>query len=331
MTLQAPHPPKRGEKPVKVLLTVMFNKIVSINEVDETYTLDGYLEAKWHDPNHTVKDRHMFVGPQAEEALTKIWWPYFELINTVGSREVQNRRFTLDPYDPEAAQGNATYFERFRASLRSNMDFHRYPFDSQYFTVVIESFGYTKDDLEFTYSEEQLCKSKLEPHPEWDHLGIMKPEVEEQSDSYMRIILGIKAERKPEYFYFQFFLPLLLIVASAWIVFWLRDFSEQITIAFTLMLTLVAFTFFTSTLLPRLPYNTFIELSVLSGYLSIFATILLIVIQHGLNKTDTRFLRICRWPFIGAYVLLALITTSQVLDRPHETSGDLICEPARTS
>jgi hypothetical protein len=57
-----------------------------------------------------------------------------------------------------------------------------------------------------------------------------------------------------------------MIVVASWIVFWISDFGNQLGTAFTLLLTVVAFNFYASTLLPRLPYNTFIEIAIISGY-----------------------------------------------------------------
>lgn len=299
-------PPMRDGEPVEVALNIRFNKIVSIDEVDETYTLDAYLEARWQDERLKSNEaKRMFIGDQADRVLRRIWWPYFEFINTVGSREIQNRRITLE------SSGDVIYFERFRASLTNNMDFRKYPFDQQKFTVKIESFGYDRQQLMFVANESGA--NTLESHEEWENLQHIKPEIELRSNGYVRITMGIEADRKPDYFYYQFFLPLLLIIGSSWIVFWLQSFSEQISIGFTLMLTLVAFTFFTSTLLPRLPYNTFIELSVLSGYVSIFASILAVVLHHHFDAKRVELFRACRWLFPAAYLLAGLVTVGVYL------------------
>ena len=128
--------------------------------------------------------------------------------------------------------------------------------------------------------------------------------------------IEIRATRRPGYFLWQFFLPLGLIVAASWLVFWIHDFSDQLATTFTLMLTVVAFNFYTATLLPRLPYNTFIETVIISGYVCIFLTIVAILLAHviGLKWSDTaakRVLASCRTLFpLGYAASIVLIITA---------------------
>ncbi len=47
----------------------------------------------------------------------------------------------------------------------------------------------------------------------------------------------------------------------------------QLEIGFTLMLTVVAFNFYSASILPKLPYQTFIETAIIVGYVFIFPRI----------------------------------------------------------
>jgi hypothetical protein len=312
--LSAP-PPPAGENPTRVLVEVNVNKIFAISELNETYVLDGYLTAQWMDsrnpkPKYSKTAYLDYLDDNAESVLgSSIWWPYFEFINTTGIREVQNRRLRV------YRDGRVIYTERFRATFTSEMDFGRYPFDRQYFSVAIESYPYDTGSVIFENGEH--ADNQLEPIVEWD---VEEPRSRIESrcfedlegrQQYSRYTLVVEAQRRPDYFYYQFFLPLLLIISSSWIVFWLRSLSDQLTIAFTLMLTVVAFNFFTSTLLPRLPYNTFIENAVLSGYVSIFAAIVAVVIHHAtaarFGRVSDVLFRACRWLFPVVYFGIAIL------------------------
>jgi hypothetical protein len=240
-------------------------------------------------------------------------------MNIVGDREVPNRSLTVE------SDGRVTYDERFNATFHSDMDFRKYPFDTQTLTVGIESFSFPDSIVVFEVGSVRL------PHHEPDdqEWRLSKPVASVRTETYNTIDgapeayshfeFALTAERNPGYFVWQFFLPLILIIAASWAVFWISSFSDQIQTLFTLMLTVVAFNFYTSTLLPRLPYNTFIEITVISGYVSIFLAILMIVVNHsierrkrGSSSDETEYeiapklMRVCRWLFPLGYSLFIL-------------------------
>jgi hypothetical protein len=135
--------------------------------------------------------------------------------------------------------------------------------------------------------------------------------------NYSRFKFSIRGDREHGYFIWQFFFPLIMIVGAACMVFWITEFGDQLSTAFTLFLTVVAFNFYVSTWLPRLPYNTFIEISVIAAYLTIFLTILSIVASHqltihGREHAAAWLTRTCRGLFpagvaVGAFVLGAMV------------------------
>ena len=106
-------------------------------------------------------------------------------------------------------------------------------------------------------------------------------------------------------------MPLSLIIAASWAVFWVDGFSDRLQTSFTMMLTVVAYAFYTSNILPRLPYTTLIEQLVIAGYCSIFVAVLLLVfVEHQQSRQrDAQWLvQRCRWafPLCSLLVVLAL-------------------------
>ncbi|MDA8020042.1 MAG: hypothetical protein MPN21_21595 [Thermoanaerobaculia bacterium] len=313
----APPHPAPGE-PVTVQVKLALNKVSEIDTVAETYHVDAYLSARWHDeaaaellwrPNGP--ERTIFLGDGAIELLGRtIWWPDLELINTVGGRDRTATR--LEVFE----DGKMLYTERFQAELSSNMDFRRYPFDEQSFGILVESYTYREEDLVFDSPEASLGHLRETPSPDWQ-LGAPHTKVSrhEYGDGwYSRYSLTIDAVRMPGYFVWQVFLPLFLILGASWTVFWLSEMSDKIGVAFTCMLTLVAFNFYTATLLPQLPYNTFIEAVVISSYVATFLLIGYILfgeclLTKGKEAKAARLQRAGRWLFpVGYAVSLALTT-----------------------
>lgn len=82
--------------------------------------------------------------------------------------------------------------------------------------------------------------------------------------------------------------------------------GNQWAIAFTLLLTVVAFNLYVAEHIPQLPYTIFVELFITFGYLLIFAEIIAVLIQHmmirkGHEETARNFINICRWLFPLGY------------------------------
>jgi cadmium resistance protein CadD (predicted permease) len=71
-------------------------------------------------------------------------------------------------------------------------------------------------------------------------------------------------------------LPLVLIVAMSWIVFWISPemAATQISVSVTSMLTLIAYRFMVDALVPRVSYLTRLDLFILGATLLVFFTLI---------------------------------------------------------
>lgn len=314
----APTPPRpAADEPIEVQLSLTLNKIAEIDTVEETYVVDAYLAAEWSDAEATARlirpggERSLYLDQATEELLSRsVWWPDLELINTQGGRDVNDARLEV------FGDGRLRYTERFQAELSSNMDFRRYPFDHQQFQVRVESYTYRDDDVVFVEPVAIIGHLKDTPLPDW---SLYAPRAEisrhEYGDgTYSRYTFTIEGDRLPGYFVWQVFLPLLLIIGTSWIVFWLTSIGDKISVAFTCLLTLVAFNFYTATLLPQLPYNTFIEVVVITAYIETFLLIAFILVTErlraaGQNAAYERLDRTGRLAFPLGLVLSMVLTS----------------------
>jgi cadmium resistance protein CadD (predicted permease) len=109
--------------------------------------------------------------------------------------------------------------------------------------------------------------------------------------------------------------PLVLIVAMSWVVFWIdpRESGTQISVAITAMLTVMAYRFAVGTNLPKLEYMTRLDLFILGSSILVFVSLIQVVVTSSLAKSD-RILKArkidlwCRWLFPIVFVLIALET-----------------------
>lgn len=109
--------------------------------------------------------------------------------------------------------------------------------------------------------------------------------------------------------------PLVLIVAMSWIVFWIdpKEAGIQVSVAITAMLTMIAYRFAVGSSIPRVDYMTRLDYFILGSTVIIYATLILVVITTSMGKSDklseARKLDLrCRWLFPVGFVVLAIET-----------------------
>ena len=311
-------PPDTGG-PVEIDLTLHIIKIYDVETVSESYQIEGYLISEWQDKRvsklfaDTGGDQLRFDDKQARKVMgATVWHPNFELVNIVGEKLVTDRDLTL------SRDGRVRYNERFNGAFSSDMDFRNYPFDRQDFVVEIESDTHGSRELVFVSSQEPQVHEAATHMEEWDlrdwGSSIQDTRAAATDELFSRYTLTIGASHRSGFYVWRVLLPLLLIIVVSWVVFWMAEFGNQIGTATTLMLTVVAFNFYVSGSLPRLPYNTYIDLIIMSGYAAIFLSIIVIVARHATEDRRcgpavAKAFKACRWVFPLAYLTLMIIVS----------------------
>ncbi|WP_340105915.1 hypothetical protein [Rhodohalobacter sp. 8-1] len=313
---------------VEVDANLYINKIYNVNSVEETYQIDGYLEFQWIDERLAFESESadsylIFENDRASEVMkSEVWVPAFEFVNIQGKQDTQHFLISIEP------NGTVTYEERFFGIFHTEMNFRKFPFDYKKFVVEIEPFSYDENFLKFkTLSlfpdTSDTCKAlDTTLGKDWNLTGIkvvtdtssygLPDAMTSGSDGgiYSKAVFEVHAKRISDYFIWQVLLPLFLIIAASFTIFWIRDFGTQIGIGFSLMLTVVAFNFYSASILPRLPYNTFIEYVIMFGYLFILFGIIAATINHNLEKREQSsfdLFKVCRWGFPASYLLIMII------------------------
>ena len=309
-----------SDQPVKITPRIQINKIYGINTLNETYIIDGYFVASWIDKRNIYKkhtyENSIYENQIADEKIGKeIWVPAFEFINVVGNRNIVNKQIIVEP------DGKITYNERFNAVFTTVMNFKNFAFDRQCFSIQLEAFSYDNTALVFLEDTENITTLDDEMPEEWlvtekkEYVNLKEYSHLSNDGSptlFSRYNIEINAKRKIRHYLGQFIFPLFLIITISWSVFWMSNLSDQLATNFTLMLTVVAFNFHTSSILPNLPYSTFIESLITLGYFSIFISILIILIGHSrFSKNDKeryyRLMTYCKYIFPCGFLLINLL------------------------
>lgn len=313
------------KEPLEVSVNLRINKIYNINSVNETYQIDGYFMSSWKNEDaisflkDTTANSIIFENDKARELInSELWVPAFELVNVQGSRERPNIRIEI------YSDGTIEFEERFFATCSSDMNFKKFPFDSQTYKVMIEPFSYESskivfknpklflerdhkdylgEDWKFVHSDARIVTKKYK---------YMDDNVNSKKNLYSRVIFEVKAKRLSGYYEWQVLFPLLIIILASFSIFWIKEFGSQIGVGFTLMLTVVAFNFYSASILPKLPYNTFIEYVIIVGYIFIFLGILAVILNHRINGEENQehkipLLKHFRYAFPLAYTIIMIV------------------------
>src|SRR6266852_824478 len=101
---------------------------------------------------------------------------------------------------------------------------------------------------------------------------------------------AISVDRRSSFYLWKVFLPLTLMVFLSWSVFWIEanDLSNQIQVAVTTILTVIAFAFAISATMPRLPYLTYIDAFFLECYIYVFIAVVALMTVLVTHRSERR-------------------------------------------
>lgn len=303
--------PPNADKPTEVAVGFYLTNLGRINQSDETFDISGYLSATWQDRRlafdpKAVGDREMRYSPE------KIWEPALTIVNSQSAAKKSAVELTAQP------DGTVNYLELINATVSSDLDLRKFPFDSQTAKVVLESLSSDEQRIVFKtdskltgYSTDSFLSLS-----EWQILGfnstVNTNKFELENKSYSRYTFELKLKRNYQFYIFKVFIPLLLITLLSWANFWIdanAHFATQMSVGITSTLTAITFNFTVANALPRLSYLTLLDTYIFTCYIFFFLSIMANVTVHFLlnNHKNPDFtsgmMRKFRWMFPLAFML----------------------------
>lgn len=290
-----PVPPATETGPVPVQVSLVVLDVSGIDDTLQQFSANLFVRAEWTDPSQ-IHD-----GPGVRHVpLDEVWNPRLEIANELLLRETLPDTVQVSP------DGHAVYFQRVVGTLAEAMDLHDFPFDRQTFSVRFAAVGYTAEEVALIVSRDRAA---MLDH-DWSvaNWTLIDWEIKDTAftlapglPTLPGMELTMTMERGSAYFLFKVILPLILIVAMSWIVFWISPelMSSQISVAVTSMLTLIAYRFMVDGLVPRVSYFTRLDLFILGGTLLVFLTLIISVLTGVLARKERhesadRIDRVCR-------------------------------------
>lgn len=310
--------------PTRVKLGVYLIGLTEISPPQEafpTFRAELFLDVKWHDPRLAFDvtragvKKEVFQDADVEKRLHLMWRPDLEIENEQGHRTIESRELAIHQ------DGTVEYTERSSALMHAEVDLRNFPFDTQVFTVELESFEWDETAVVFEPYTERIGYNAEHHTLEWKIQEVsheISSSKEVRADHpFSKFSFRIHAERDPGYYIWKIVVPLLLIIVLTWSTFWMKGESSDIRMErnYISLLTVVAFHQIVSSNLPKISYLTFLDGIVFVAFSVVGATVVhMIVTQRAQFAGDVgkieRMDRRARWlfPVVLTAALLALWT-----------------------
>ncbi len=271
--------PDADGPPTTVTIGMQMVDLMGIDDISQTLTGDFLVVLNWTDPRLA----HL---KGCEILLQDIWEPGIVILNS-------GRKFLSLPKEAEiGAGGSVRYIQRFGGTFATYHSLRDFPFDEQNFQIWLVPFEFPGHDVELAVDENATGRRELLNISDWK-IDRVKATVDvmyvETYDRYhSRYTFEIHANRITAYYVWKVILPLCLIVAMSWAVFWINpaQFGPQIGLSATAMLTLIAFLFATTNMLPALGYFTILDLFIGGATILVFLAMLQSLITSFLVSSD---------------------------------------------
>lgn len=340
-SLRALTPPD-PEAPTAIHFDLYDLEVYDIDELEQTFSIGARLAASWWDGRLAFDAEAagagvlIYQGEAAEEVLdADVWWPGFEIVDSRGPRDRMHLELRVDH------EGYVFYAERFTATIAQPFYLADFPFDEHHIELSIEPFSYDASALVFVAPEEPRTPVSWEP-TEWylsdtsltiddglvyacsdtgdpceGDLDCAGGGVCETNVGFSTATISLSIRRDSSHYLWKILLPLALIILVSSAVYWMDlerfpDPGDRFAVAFTAVLTVVAFDFVTADSLPKLWYTTLMDRVLLLGYVFSALNVAGIAVATVLSKhrpaAAERLVLALRWLFPPAFLAtLALL------------------------
>jgi hypothetical protein len=300
-------PTIRGE-PTEVQVSLYIIDVDEVDSAEQNFAASVFIEARWYIPEL----RHEGSGP-INLSWTEVWTPRLVIVN-------QQQGWRSFPESVEVLpDGQVIYRQKTWGRFSQPFDLRNFPLDIQKLTIQYAAAGLSETEVKmvplmengqpssgiakrFSLPDFEVLSWKASPmpyRPNDEKVGIAGFQME------------IEVERRVTYFVVKIILPLCLIVIMSWLPLWTdpRHIGSNLAISATSFLTLVAYLFAITVLLPRVSYLTRMDQFIILSTVMVFACMAQTVamsnmVKRGRDKSLRKFLK---WSRAVYPVLLVLL------------------------
>jgi len=280
------------------------NDITQIKAQQEFIELAATVTLHWQVDKRFKKDQY-FYGSQVDQALKKIWWPYFKFLNSRGGNIPTLRALKI------SKDGKVEYVGRYNLVIETPLNMHHFPFDTQIINISIVPFALMPEKIIYYNLKDKNGIAPLAHLDEWKLDSLNYSTITNNRPQFQ---LTINYQRKAGFYIYKVFLPLLVIILISYLVLWIpkQPAINRIAFIITAMLTTVAFQWAVTSDVPRVSYITYFQAMLLFAFIFIGSKAILVVI--GEHVGDEKKERIMWWSrilypltlLLGAAIITAI-------------------------
>jgi hypothetical protein len=287
------------DHPLTVQVGVVVMGITNINERAGTWDADFYLYERW--------------------PATAGFTPQTEVVN-------ESERHATQFDTTEVRDGLCQRSRRVRSTLRTAYNLHMFPFDRQRLLLETSDDQFTARDAIYADEARPLGFDDVvrDAASGWDverdltfsHRA-RRFDWETGAPAYDYAVFTVPVKRHVMFHLTKYFLPLIVIVAIAFSVFWIdaEDLGSQVTVGVTCVLAAIAFQLAEASSLPEVAYLTLADRVYAVCYVAIGLAVMQTIYSNGLARRGrkaeaVRIHQRCR--IIFPTVLIAALAISAI-------------------
>jgi len=291
--------------PTRVGLRVVVNDVSAIDDVDQTFDADIFYAFTWRDSRLASPQRRVME-------LEEVWHPRMLIVNLRAST------LTLPTQVEVEADGTVEYIQRVIGTFASPLDLRRFPKDVQQLKLQVASYWYGPGEVQLETGSDKVGALGSYTSVGWNIAvaelvaGTIHSSL--TGRNFVQAVLSFRAERISEYYRYTMLVPLFLIVAMAWTVFWIDPafLPSQIGVSTASIFTLIAFRLSLRLILPPTAYMTDADKFLLGCTVLVFLALGQAITTGRLAKTGREKLaermdRWGRWVYLIAFLAIYFV------------------------
>jgi hypothetical protein len=263
----------------EVSISILILDIIKIDDVNQRITIDFVAKLSWADKELTNKWNEKILV-----SIDGIWTPEVQIFNDYNLEKKLKDIVEINP------DGSVLYRQRFIGGINSKHNFSEFPLDEFIIKIQIVSIipdvifkvsNNSPEDRSYSYSI-----SGWEISSEWIETGVGG----ERFKDLPNATYFITAQRKINYHIWKVIVPLAMVVFMSWLVFWVDpiQIGAQLTVGATAMLTMIAYQFTLSNLIPPVSYLTRLDTFILGSNIIVFIALLEAIVTSNLVSHDKK-------------------------------------------
>ncbi|PSN54130.1 hypothetical protein C0J52_09469 [Blattella germanica] len=254
--------------PVNISTRLYFYHTEVVNNL--RYNVHMLLQFRYVDPRlafHSIPTNITeIIG--GEEVKDMIWTPHTYFVND--QRSAVMGSLNKDFFVSIQPDGTVFFAKRVKSTLTCWMKLHKFPFDAQQCSLMIESWVFDSNDLTLEWEEDNpvsmpptlnmaefyISKMWTNVSKNTDFYSTDDFELRLSSGNYSALMVTFYLRRQVGFYMMDYFIPSMLLVFISWVSFWLdaNALSGRTALGVSTMLTLIALSTKTSSALPKVSY-----------------------------------------------------------------------------